>query len=143
MGYVSPGSSAQAALAALLPVLAQENPGWVCRHIDIGTGLPVPPAHVVAEALEEHAGPVALRGSTRWLRAFDHVPLAAQGQSWSLPPGGVVLLTGGLGKVGLALARDLAEQSYGRLELVRAEPAVFALFLSESGDNSRANTSVR
>jgi signal transduction histidine kinase len=45
--------------------------------------------------------------------------------------------------LGLALARDLAEQSYGRLELVRAEPAVFALFLSESGDNSRANTSVR
>lgn len=121
-GDVSPGSSAQAALAALLPVLAQENPGWVCRHIDIGTGLPVPPAHVVAEALEEHAGPVALRGSTRWLRAFDHVPLAAQGQSWSLPPGGVVLLTGGLGKVGLALARHAALDRGCRVVLLGRTP---------------------
>ncbi len=33
--------------------------------------------------------------------------------------------------LGLALARDLAEKNGGRLELVRAQPAVFALFLSE------------
>ncbi|MBK8075484.1 MAG: SDR family NAD(P)-dependent oxidoreductase [Kineosporiaceae bacterium] len=121
-GDVPPGSSAQAALAALLPVLAQENPGWVCRHLDIGTGLPVPPAHVVAEALEEHAGPVALRGSTRWTRAFDHVPLAAQGQTWSLPPGGVMLVTGGLGKVGLALARHAALDRGCRVVLLGRTP---------------------
>lgn len=45
--------------------------------------------------------------------------------------------------LGLALARDLAEQNYGRLELVRAEPAVFALFLSEAGSSSLANTNFR
>lgn len=45
--------------------------------------------------------------------------------------------------LGLALARDLAEQNYGRLELVRAEPAVFALFLSEAGSSSLANTNIR
>lgn len=39
--------------------------------------------------------------------------------------------SGGTG-LGLALARDLAESSGGRLELVQAQPAVFALFLSES-----------
>jgi signal transduction histidine kinase len=47
--------------------------------------------------------------------------------------------------LGLALARDLAEQNYGRLELVRAEPAVFALFLSEAVSPSRSllNTNLR
>jgi signal transduction histidine kinase len=34
--------------------------------------------------------------------------------------------------LGLALARDLAEKNGGRLELVNAQPAVFALFLSEA-----------
>lgn len=34
--------------------------------------------------------------------------------------------------LGLALARDLAETNGGRLELIRAQPAVFALFVSES-----------
>ena len=34
--------------------------------------------------------------------------------------------------LGLALARDLAEKNGGRLGLVNAQPAVFALFLSEA-----------
>jgi len=34
--------------------------------------------------------------------------------------------------LGLALARDLAEANGGRLELIQMQPAIFALFLSES-----------
>lgn len=40
--------------------------------------------------------------------------------------------TGGSTGLGLALARDLAESNGGRLDLVRAQPARFALFLSEA-----------
>lgn len=36
--------------------------------------------------------------------------------------------------LGLTLARDLAEDNGGRLELVSAQPAVFAVFLSEADD---------
>lgn len=40
--------------------------------------------------------------------------------------------TGGSTGLGLALARDLAESNGGRLDLVQAQPARFALFLSEA-----------
>lgn len=45
--------------------------------------------------------------------------------------------------LGLALARDLAEKNYGRLELLRAEGAVFGLFLSDAGSSSLAKTNLR
>ena len=38
--------------------------------------------------------------------------------------------------LGLALARDLAEANGGRLELIQTQPAIFALFLSESPPSS-------
>jgi phthiocerol/phenolphthiocerol synthesis type-I polyketide synthase E len=104
-GETPPTSAGQAALAALLPVLAQENPGWVCRHVDIGAGML--PEEVLAEALGEYQGAVALRGRTRWVRDFDQVPLPVPAAA-PLSPDAVVLLTGGLGKVGLVLARHLA-----------------------------------
>lgn len=45
--------------------------------------------------------------------------------------------------LGLALARDLAEKNYGRLELLRAQPAVFALFVSDASSSSLAKTNLR
>lgn len=43
--------------------------------------------------------------------------------------------TSGSTGLGLALARDLAEANGGRLDLVQAQPARFALFLSEASDD--------
>lgn len=109
-----PRDPAQAALAALLPVLAQENPGWTCRHIDLGSaagGLSAgrQVAAVLGEAGTAYEGPVALRGTGRWVRGHEPLPLAAvSGPEGPLAPGSTVLITGGLGHVGLILARHLA-----------------------------------
>ncbi|WP_181775240.1 SDR family NAD(P)-dependent oxidoreductase, partial [Amycolatopsis pittospori] len=50
----------------------------------------------------------AWRGGRRWLRGFDVVELPETDDSVAWKPGGTYLITGGLGVLGLALARRLA-----------------------------------
>lgn len=61
---------------------------------------------------------VAYRRGQRWSRAFESAPLPAAGTTpWR--PGGVYLVTGGLGGIGLAVAGRIAEAAPGaRLVLV-------------------------
>ncbi|RJQ77862.1 SDR family NAD(P)-dependent oxidoreductase [Amycolatopsis panacis] len=50
----------------------------------------------------------AWRGARRWVRDFDVAPLPEVEDAQAWRPGGVYLITGGLGLLGLALARRLA-----------------------------------
>ncbi|MEV4112087.1 SDR family oxidoreductase [Nonomuraea sp. NPDC049695] len=111
-----PSCPSQAALGGLLTVLAQENPGWRCRHVDIDVPSPAMAGRVLAEAVAEYAGPIALRGSGRWARSYDQVPLPPVPDG-ALPPGSVVMITGGLGHVGLILARHLTVRRGCRVAL--------------------------
>lgn len=123
----APTHPEQAVLAGLLPVLAQENPGWICRHVDIDA-----PAHggdaalaaaIAGAALGQYQGPIALRGTGRWVRTFEHLPLPApQGPGGVPAEGTVVLITGGLGHVGLILARHLAVHRGCRVVLTSRTP---------------------
>ncbi|MGQ0841559.1 SDR family NAD(P)-dependent oxidoreductase [Actinokineospora sp.] len=101
-----------ATLSGLAPVLAQENPVLTCRHVDLDASrgdLDRLARQIVAESVTEHAGPVAWRGNRRWLRAYEAQPLPAPDLAASpLLAGSTVLVTGGLGNVGLLLARHLA-----------------------------------
>ena len=67
---------------------------------------------------------VALRGGRRWVQRFDRValpPLAA-GAGGRLRRGGVVLVTGGLGGIGSALARHLFVTAAAKLVLLVRTP---------------------
>jgi acyl transferase domain-containing protein/acyl carrier protein len=125
---ITPTRPEQAALAGLLPVLVQENPGWFGRHVDVdrpvtARSLAALSAAIPAEAVAGYEGPVALRGPSRWLRAFTPFTLPAPTSTCGvLPQGSVVLITGGLGYVGLVLARHLTLRRRCRVVLASRTP---------------------
>jgi amino acid adenylation domain-containing protein len=72
--------------------------------------------------------PAALRGGERWVRGWGPLALPpVEGPGRRLREGGVYLITGGLGGLGLAFARDLARRVRARLVLLgRGAPALEA-----------------
>lgn len=105
-----------AALAAVGPTLAQENPRLRVRHLDVDELSTAALAAMVAP----HEGPVAVRAGEAWLRRYEQLPLEASGDV--IRPGETVLITGGLGDVGLVLARHLAERYGCKLVLTARSP---------------------
>lgn len=117
----------KAALHGPCKVMPLEYPQLSCRVVDV-----LPPAddaaldrlarQIVAEADSGDGEPlVAYRGPHRWVRTFDPLPPRRGGEhpaSGGLRRHGVYLITGGLGGIGLALARHLARQWQARLVLI-------------------------
>lgn len=112
-------------------VIPQEYPQITCRLIDVQ--LPVEPSlqdrlvrQITAEISAEIQGEkgvqrseslVAYRGTHRWVRTYESVGREAPGAQ-GLREQGVYLITGGLGGIGLTLARYLARQWQARLVLL-------------------------
>src|SRR6185312_15818125 len=96
-------------------VLSQEYPSLTCVHHDTVPGLG---AARLLDAFDLHddARTVALRGAHRWAPVFTADPPAVAGSA--VVPGGVYLITGGLGRIGLVIARALADRERVRLVLV-------------------------
>ncbi len=118
----------KATVAALARVLGQEMPRIACRVVDVL----VPNAGSAAEAqladalAGEPARPadefcVAWRGAQRWVKTYEPAPAPAP-CARRLRQGSVVLITGGLGSVGLALARHLGRRHGARLVLLGRTP---------------------
>ncbi|MFD2762813.1 SDR family NAD(P)-dependent oxidoreductase [Micromonospora eburnea] len=113
-----------APLLGATTVIPQEVPDVTCRVLDLtgadltGTAAGGPTGGrrpgTAAAVLARLAAPaaereLALRGRHWWVRDFEAVRLAAPGTAGGrLRPGGVYLITGGLGGVGLALAEQIA-----------------------------------
>ncbi|WP_071517671.1 type I polyketide synthase [Geitlerinema sp. PCC 9228] len=68
----------------------------------------------------QYKSPVAYRGGYRWIRSFDAIslPATSEGMPHRLKQGGVYLITGGLGGIGLSVARYLADTVQAKLILV-------------------------
>ena len=121
-------SPEKATLRGLAKVLGQESPSIACRIVDVVLPAPESAAEaelarrVVEEALASHGEAlVAYRGPHRWTKGYE--PLAADGPGVQrLRKGGVYLITGGLGGVGLALARHLSKTWQARLVLLGRTP---------------------
>lgn len=109
----------KATLLGLCKVIPQEYPQFNCRSVDVM--LPAREADVealadnlVAELKASEPGvAVAYRGRHRWVQAFEPLRLTEPSVESSrsagrLREGGVYLLTGGPGRIDLALARHLA-----------------------------------
>jgi acyl transferase domain-containing protein len=121
-----------AAALALGPVLGLpfEVPGLMMRAVDFDAppraGEPV--GSVASALIEEAANAdgeilVARRAGRRWVRRFENLPLpAADPAKLPLKPRGVYLITGGLGGIGITLARWLAGCTSARLLLTARTP---------------------
>jgi len=112
---------ARAAVLGLVKVAAKEFDHITCRSVDIdgATRADVTSAQLLAELSCANSEQVAYRGRKRWTWSYTVVtPLGAQGSPAILKDRGVYLITGGLGGLGLVLARQLAELVRARLVLL-------------------------
>jgi acyl transferase domain-containing protein/SAM-dependent methyltransferase/acyl carrier protein len=99
-------------------VLPQEHPGIRVAHVDVDGD-----ASVVKLLLDEFAAGapepnVALRGGHRFVETYEPVVLPTIGPPLDLPERPVVMVTGGLGHMGLNLSEGLFHHIDARLVLV-------------------------
>jgi acyl transferase domain-containing protein len=114
----------KATLLGPCKVIPQEYPNITCHCIDIGApAASDAQARLIERLLAEIAANtpdrvIAYRGSQRWVQTFEPVRLDDGAKpSRAIRDQGVYLITGGLGNVGLLLAKQLA-QSAARLTLI-------------------------
>jgi acyl transferase domain-containing protein len=104
-------------------VLPTEVPGVSVRVVDlVARGAHIEPS-AAATAVAAEVGRldqeplVAWRSGRRWVRRYERMVLAPVAQAAPFKPGGCYLITGGVGGIGLALARWLGEALQARLLL--------------------------
>lgn len=112
---------ARAAILGLVKVAAKEFDHITCRSVDIdgATRADVTSAQLLAELGRADAEQVAYRGRKRWTWSYAAVTApGSSGRPAVLKDRGIYLITGGLGGLGLVLARQLAALVRARLVLV-------------------------
>jgi acyl transferase domain-containing protein len=120
-----PINPAVATVAGVCRSVPQEYPNLRCRSIDVvlpGNG--APGMHLLAERLyaeltsDRFDATIAYRGGQRWVQVFEHERFDEPAPRASLlRHNGVYLLTGGLGRIPLVLATELAA-AHARLAFV-------------------------
>jgi acyl transferase domain-containing protein/thioesterase domain-containing protein len=113
---------AQALLLGPVKVIPQELPGISCRSIDLN--LANDDQQACARQIVDEMSVIALnttiafRRGQRFVESLEPMSLKSCAQDQRLQPGGVYLITGGLGGIGLVVAEQLAREFKARLLLV-------------------------
>jgi len=114
----------KAPVLAASRVIPREHANIACKVIDITSteSETRERARIVEQLLAELIAdydepPVAFRGNHRWAQTYEPVRMEATAGETALKQGGVYLITGAMGKAGLALAESLIEEFSARLVL--------------------------
>jgi len=103
-------------------VIPREYPGLVCRSIDLdvsGEGLARQAVQLISEQCSSFADTlVAFRNGVRWTEHFEPTELFPQPNRTAFKDRGTYFVTGGLGGLGLSIAKHLALKFHARLALV-------------------------
>ena len=103
-------------------VLPQEHPGLRVTHIDVDSSPHVAEIVVAELAAGAPSAALAIRNGTRFVEAFEPAPIRVTKPPVDLPVNPVVLMTGGLGHMGINLAEALFAKARMKLILVGRSP---------------------
>ena len=112
---------AKATIAGFVNVLSQEIRNVTPRWIDVDAAVPAEPKarQLIREFFSANAEKViAHRGAYRWTPSYQPIPLQTASDESAIRKRGVYLITGGMGGIGLVLAKYLATKFQARLILV-------------------------
>lgn len=112
---LDPPRALQAGIARVLP---QEHPGVRVSHIDVDASASAASMVVNELAAGAPQAAVAIRDGKRFVEAFDPVNLRSVKPAADLPASPVILITGGLGHMGINLAEALFKRSRAKLILL-------------------------
>jgi len=104
--------------AGVARVLPQEYPGIRVAHIDVDYSETVPSMVIAELAAGAPQVAVAIRQGKRFVEAFEPVPIRSVKPAADLPSSPVVMITGGLGYMGLSLAEVLFTKARAKLALL-------------------------
>jgi NADP-dependent 3-hydroxy acid dehydrogenase YdfG/acyl carrier protein len=111
----------KAPLLGLLKTIPQENPMLACCHLDLPLAANEDNAALILSEVsgQNRDAEVAYRGGCRWVRRLQRADLAAQpARPLPIEKGALYLLSGGLGGIGLEVARYLLKHFQASLILV-------------------------
>ena len=130
----------KAPLLGLLKTIPQENPTLACCHLDLPTASNEENAALILNEVggQHRDTEVAYRRGRRWVRRLQRADLLAEpARPLPIERGGLYLLSGGLGGIGLELARYLLKHFQASLILVGRTKLVL-----DAGNRSEALSSL-
>ncbi|NEP56954.1 MAG: SDR family NAD(P)-dependent oxidoreductase, partial [Symploca sp. SIO2G7] len=120
-----PTAYAKATVPGLLKTIPQEIPHWHCRHLDLPLdSLEVNSTRILEElATDAKDSEVAYRDGERWVSGLEKLNLPSlPKQALPFKTGGTYLISGGLGGVGVEIAKYLLQHYQAKLLLLGRTP---------------------